>query len=444
MGGMRSLSRTSAIVLAVIVVVVVAAVAVLLGGLGAPGPSPTAPAGSPTAPAAGWAGTIKIGTTVSLQGKFAHEGELALCGFKVGIEWVNEHGGVVVDGKRYRLELVYYDDKSSKEEVQKLFTKLITQDGVDFLLAPYSSSLTLAAVPVAEQYRKVILSHGGASDAIFAKGYRYVVQVLSPASLYLASALDFLASTGDRDIKIALIYEDAAFAKSVAEGAKKKAQELGLPIVFEQTYPKGTTDFSQIIERAKASGANVLLGGGHFQDGLQLVKQAYDLGWRLKFIAIIVAPTLPEFYEQLGPEIAEGVAAPAQWEIGVKYSPETAEKMGIEWYGPTNEEFVEMVREICGIEPDYHVAEATAAILFLAKAIERAGSLDSDAVRQAFNGLKIMTFFGPLWIDPETGKQVGHPMVLIQWQNGKRVIIWPPEAATAEPIYPLPNWWQRG
>ncbi len=381
---------------------------------------------------------------MSLQGKFAHEGKLALCGFKIGVEWVNEHGGVVIDGKRYKLELIYYDDKSDKAEVQKLITKLVTQDKVDFLIAPYSSSLTLAAVPIAEQYRKVILSHGGASDAIFEKGYKYIVQVLSPASKYLASALDFLASTDDKDIKIALIYEDAAFAKAVAAGAKKVAEKLGLPIVFEQAYPKGTTDFSQIIEKAKASGANVLLGGGHFQDGLQLVKQAYDLGWKLKFIAIIVAPTLPEFYKELGPKVAEGVAAPAQWEIGVKYSPEVAKKMGIEWYGPTNEEYVKMFKEECGEEPDYHAAEATATILFLVKAIEKAGSLDSDAVRKAFNDLKIMTFFGPLWIDPETGKQVGHPMILVQWQNGKKEIIWPPEAATAKPVYPLPNWWERG
>jgi len=399
------------------------------------------PAASAEAAKDGEAGTILIGTTVSLQGKFAHEGALALCGFKVAIDWVNKHGGVDVGGKKYKLDLVYYDDKSSKDEVPKLFTKLVTQDRVDFLIAPYSSSLTLAAVPIAEQYRKVILSHGGSSDAIFAKGYKYIVQVLSPASYYLKPAIDLLKSTGDKDVKIAFIYEDSAFSKSVVKAAIEYAKQQGLQVVFEQAYPKGTTDFSQIISTAKASGANVLLGGGHFQDGLQLVKQAHDLGWRLKFIAILVAPTLPDFYKSLGPEIAEGVAAPAQWEIGVKYSPETAKQQGIEWYGPTNEEYVEMVREMCGYDPQYHAAEASAAILYLVKAIEKAGSLDSDAVRKAFNDLKLMTFFGPLWIDPATGKQVGHSIVLIQWQNGKKEIVWPPEAATADPVYPLPNWW---
>ena len=177
---------------------------------------------------------------------------------------------------------------------------------------------------------------------------------------------------------------------------------------------------------------------------MQLVKQAHDLGWKLKFIAILVAPTLVDFYKQLSPTIAEGVAAPAQWEVGVKYSPEVAKKLGIEWYGPTNYEYAhELFVSKCGEEPDYHAAEASAAILYLVKAIEKANSLDNDKVREAFNNLKLMTFFGPLWIDPQTGKQVGHPMILIQWQNGKKEIIWPPTAATAKPVYEPVNWWKK-
>ena len=446
------------IVGAIVVIVVVAAAVLLMSGGGkqaatTPATTMSQPAASPgaggqasTATAGGGgggSGVIKIGGTVSLQGKFAHEGKMGLCGFRVAVKWVNEHGGVKVGGKTYKLDYIYYDDKSSKDEVQKLYTKLITEDKVDFLMAPYSSSLTLAAVPITDQYGKLLISWGGASDKIFEKGYKYIVQTLSPASKYLASAIDFLASTGDKDIKIAIIYENSAFASVVASAAKKYAEEKGLKVVFFQSYPKGTTDFAQIIVKAKESGANVLLGGGHFQDGLQLVKQAYDLGWRLKFISILVAPVLPEFYKQLGSKVAEGVSAPAQWEIGAKYSPEAAKKMGFEWYGPTGDEFVKMFKEECGEEPSYHAASAAASVFYLVKAIERAGSLDVDKVRQAFNGLKLMTFFGPLEIDPKTGKQIAHPMLLVQWQNGKKVIIWPESAATGKPVYPVKNWWER-
>ena len=103
-----------------------------------------------------------------------------------------------------------------------------------------------------------------------------------------------------------------------------------------------------------------------------------------------------------------------------------------------------MVREISGgVDPDYHAAEAANAILFLVKAIETAGSLDQDAVRSAFNTLHLMTFFGPNYIDPTTGKDIGHPMIVVQWQNGAKQIIWPKSAATANYIYPASNWWER-
>ncbi|RTZ91420.1 MAG: hypothetical protein DSY91_05050, partial [Deltaproteobacteria bacterium] len=107
-------------------------------------------------------------------------------------------------------------------------------------------------------------------------------------------------------------------------------------IIHEKPYEKGATEFGSIINEAMAAGADVLMGGGHFQDGTALVQQAWQLGWKLKAVAIMVAPTLPEFKQQLG-DAANGVMAPAQWEIGVKYSPEAAKKLGVEdritWLG---------------------------------------------------------------------------------------------------------------
>ncbi len=389
-----------------------------------------------------YGGVIKIGVTVSLKGKFQHEGDLALKGMQVAVKWINDHGGVNVGGKKYNVTLVYYDDESSPDRVPELYSKLIEEDKVDILLAPYSSTLTKAAAPVAEQFKKVIVSHGGASDSIFQQGYKYAVQALTPATKYLKSIVTLLKEQNDPDIKIALIYENTAFSSTVAKGAKAAIQEAGLNLVYEFAYEKGTQDFASVIEEAKAAGANVLLGGGHFQDGVALTQQAWQLGWKLKAIGILVAPTLPDFYQKLG-DAANGVMAPAQWEYGVKYSPDVAKNLGVEWYGPTNDEYIEMFRDMFGGEPDYHAAEATAAVLFAVKAIEKAGSLDSDAIRAAAGQLDILTFFGRLKIDPQTGLQIAHEMVVIQWQNGEKKIIYPEAAAQASPIYPATNWWQR-
>ncbi len=431
--GLSKAALWGIIIIIIIIIIAGAAIAMMPSGT-----TKTAPATTTAAKPC----KILIGTTVSLKGKFAHEGELALNGMKVAVKWINDHGGVKVGGKTCTLELKYYDDESSSQRVPELYSKLITEDKVNFLLAPYSSGLTKAAAPVAEQNKIVMVSHGGASDSIFQQGYKYIVQTLSKATSYMAGIVDLIAEK-DPNAKLAFIYENAPFAATVMKGAKDEAAKKGLKVVYEKPYEKGATEFGSIINEAMAAGADVLMGGGHFQDGTALVQQAWQLGWKLKAIAIMVAPTLPEFKQQLG-NAANGVMAPAQWEIGVKYSPEAAKKLGIEWFGPTNDEFLSMYKEISnGGTPDYHAAEAAAAILHLVKAIEVAGSLDSNAVRQAFNKIDIMTFFGRLKIDPATGLEVGHKMIAIQWQNGEKKIIYPPEAAEAQPVYPAENWYKR-
>jgi len=436
----KAISQAAAITIIVIIIIVAAIAAWLAWPKGGPATTTTTTTTTTTLPSGG---KILVGMTVSLKGKYAHEGTLALRGVQIAIEWVNSHGGVVVGGKKYTLDLKYYDDESSSQRVPELYTKLISEDHVNFLLAPYSSGLTKAAAPIAENNKVLMISHGGASDTIFQQGYKYIVQTLSPATHYLKSVIDLLAAQNDPEIKIALIYENAAFASTVAQGAKDEINAKGLNLVYEHAYEKGTKDFSSIINEAMSKGANVLIGGGHFEDGTALVKQAWQLNWKLKAIGIIVAPTLPEFHDQLK-DAAENVMAPAQWEVGVSYSPSTAKKLGLEWYGPTNDEFVNMYKQkFNGEVPDYHAAEAAASILYLVKAIEAANSLDSTAVRNAFNNLDIMTFFGELKIDPATGLQVNHQMIVVQWQNGVKKIVWPKEAAEANPIYPASNWWNR-
>jgi branched-chain amino acid transport system substrate-binding protein len=138
-------------------------------------------------------------------------------------------------------------------------------------------------------------------------------------------------------------------------------------------------------------------------------------------------------------ERAEGFIGPAHWEIGVKFGPETTPE-GQEYFGPTQEEFIDSFRQISeGTDPNYNAACGGASILAYVKAIELAGSLEVDAVRAAMNDLHFMSFYGKWGIDPTTGKQIEHEMVLIQWQSGQKEIVWPVEAQTAAPLYPLPQ-----
>ncbi len=439
-------SNRAVIVLAAIVLVAVVAAAAILLLRGGGGEAETE---APQVQQAEekFAGTIKIGASLSLTGRYSTEGTRTLAGALAVVEWINDNGGVEIGGKRYKLELIYYDDESQPDRVIAIVEKLIKEDGVKVLLAPYSSGLTAKAAPVAERYGVVMVSHGGASDKIFQQGYKYVVQVLTPASRYFQSTLDMIRKLDPDAKRLAIIYKESEFARTVAEGTREYAEKLGFEIVFFESYPADATDLTPILTKLKAAQPEIILGGGHFKDGVLLVKQMKEVGIKAKLIGILVAPAHPDFYKELG-EIAETIVYPSQWEPSVKYSPENTPP-GYEWYGPTIEEFVEyynrVAAEVLG-KPDlglsYHAAEGGAAVLFIAKAIEEAQSLDPDRIRDAMNKIRIYTFFGKLQIDPETGLQIGHEMVVAQWQNGKRVVVWPEVVAEAAPVYPSPVWWE--
>jgi branched-chain amino acid transport system substrate-binding protein len=239
--------------------------------------------------------------------------------------------------------------------------------------------------------------------------------------------------------EVALAYEDSEFARMVMEGAETHAKKLGFDIVFKRTYPKGVTDLTPLLSALKAAKPDFVLGGGHFEDGQLFNRQMADLDINTNALSLIAAATLPAFYEALT-SMAEGVMGPSHWEYGVKYSAEEAKKIGSPWIGPTQDEFVTLFKEALGkdIIPDYHAAEAGAQVLAYALAVEKADSLDPDKVRAALGDLNFMSFYGG-WDVDDTGLQVGHSMVDVQWQDGKRVIIWPEEAQTGKAYYPMPT-----
>jgi branched-chain amino acid transport system substrate-binding protein len=382
---------------------------------------------------------IVIGHPAALSGKYAKSAEQAVGGIQAAVDWVNDtYGGVNVGGKKMMIEYKTYDCESKKESVTSLLERLITTDKVNFTFAPYSSGLTLAGAPIAEKYGIVYMDHGGASDKIFRQGFEYVVQSIGPGSKYHAGTLEMVKKVDPTAKKLALAYEDSEFARSVMDGAEIRAKELGFDIVFKRTYPKGVTDLTPLLSDLKAAGADIIIGGGHFQDGQLFNKQLADLNINPKLLSLIAAATLPAFGEALG-ELAEGVMGPSHWEYGVTFSEAGAKKLGQTWIGPTQDEYVALFKNAVGKDmlPDYHAAEASAAVLALVLAVEKTGNLDNDDVRKALGDLKFMSFYGS-WDVDDTGKQVGHSMVDVQWQKGERKIVWPEAAQTAGPVYPKP------
>jgi branched-chain amino acid transport system substrate-binding protein len=389
--------------------------------------------------------TVTIGFTSSLTGSQENNSKRQVNGFNLWMDQVNEAGGVTLsDGTVVKFAAQTYDDESNTERVQELYTRLITEDNADFLISPYSSGLTSAASIVAEQNGKVMITTGAADNVTYETGNTSLFQLYTPANLYMSSTVDMLEQL-DPGAKIALVHEDDKFSTGVVQGIKPYLAERNFEVVLEDSYNAASTaDFGPLVNKIIASGATVLLGGGHYDDGTNFARALYERKAGLKFAYLLVAPADNKFAE-LG-DAAVGIAVSSQWELLATHTEEEAANLGVEWFGPTGQDFADAYEAASGDGPTYHVAGGYAAGLVLQKAIMDADSIDPDAVKAALNAMDLMTFYGHVKFDTSAeahGLQIAHKMVVAQWQKNaagelERVIIAPPDVATADPLYPIP------
>lgn len=388
--------------------------------------------------------TVTIGFTASQTGKYNVESTRQINGLNLLMDQVNEAGGITLDdGTVVKFDSVFYDDESNTDRVQELYTRLATEDDADFLISPYSSGLTDASAVIAEQYGKIMVTTGAASDSTYQKGYSLVFQTYTPASRYLAGALDLLAATDPDVKKIAIVHENDKFSTDVATALNDYATGLGYEIVMFEGYPTETTDFAPFINKIQEAAPDAIMGGGHFQDGTTFVKQLYEKDVPANMVVLLVAPPEPTFAE-LG-DAALGVIGPSQWEPLAEFNADAAAAAGMDFFGPSSQEFTDAYVAAYDEEPSYHAAGGYVAGLLLQKAIEDAGSLDAQAVKAALDNLDLLTFFGNNKFNTSAeshGLQEGHSMVYIQWQDEggtlNKQVVWPAEGASAETVYPLP------
>jgi branched-chain amino acid transport system substrate-binding protein len=387
---------------------------------------------------------VTIGFTISKTGSLNVESTRQINGLNLWMKQVNDGGGIrLEDGTVVRFDAKYYDDQSSKNSVQQLYTRLATKDNASFLISPYSSGLTDAAAVIAEQYGKIMITTGAASDSTYERGFTLVYQAYTPASRYLTGAIDLLKDTDPSAKRIAVLHENDKFSTDVCNAVKDYATEQGYDVVLFEGYDSGTTDFAPFINKIESTDPDAILGGGHYQDGSTFAKQLYEKQLPVKMVVLLVAPPESNFAE-IG-DAALGIIGPSQWETRENYTAETAERVNLRFYGPSSADFVSNYRATYGEDPSYHAAGGYAAGLILQNAIETSGSLDTARVKAALDAMNILTFFGRLQfsVNPEDhGLQIGHSMVYIQWHEDSpetlaKQLVWPAEVVTAEIVYPL-------
>jgi branched-chain amino acid transport system substrate-binding protein len=371
---------------------------------------------------AGAQAPIKLGASLSLTGTYAALGQNQHRGYNLCAKHVNEKGGVL--GRK--IEFVLYDDQSQPATGVRVYEKLITQDKVDVVLGPYSSAITEAVANVNEKYKLPMVAPMASTTSIFKKGRKYIFMVQSAAEVYLEGLIDVAAKRGLKTL--ALINEDTLFPKATVQGSIELAKKKGLQVVFVEAYPKGNTDFSAILTKIRAANPDVLGAATYFDDALAITRQMRELNVNPKMYGVTVGGDLPKFYEQLGKN-AEFIYGATQWEPELPY--------------PGSKEFVEgHKKEFPGADLSYHSAGGYAGCQIIVEAIRQAGSLDGDRIRETILKMNFDTAYGGFKVDQD-GFQISHKMVMFQWQEGKKVIVWPDELAAGKPRFPTPPWSQR-
>ena len=367
--------------------------------------------------------SIRIGTSLSITGKqYSAQGKFCRDGYVLCQKHLNAAGGVI--GRQ--IEFVIYDDASDGKAAAGNYEKLITEDKVEAVLGPYGSEITEAVADVIEKHRILMIAPTAGSSAIWEKGRKYLVMMLSPVESVPEGLVDLAARNGLR--RVAVIKLDGLVANAASKGATELAKKKGLEVVFAESYPNGTSDFSDILKRVKAATPDVLMAASvRIEDLVAINRQTREVDLNVKMFSSVPYGLLPDYYKRVGKE-AEFVYSGSFWETDLGY--------------PGNREFLAAYEKEFNYAPSVQSAASYAGCRLLVDVVRAAGSLDSDKLRGALLALRTKTVLGDFAVD-DRGFQVAHKAVTIQWQDGKKAVVWPDDLASAKARFPTPPWTER-
>ncbi len=366
---------------------------------------------------------IRIGASVSTTGTNGRTGLYQQEAYLLWEAQKNASGGLL--GRP--VEMVLYDDQSDPTTGARLYERLITEDQVDLVMGPYASGVTQAVAQITERYGYPLLVAGASANSIWESGFRAIFGVYSVAGDYFKDIITTIAPAQDYKTA-AVIYEDAVFPMSTGQGAVTTLQDQGIEVVLEESYPQKATDVSSVLTKIRDLDPDMLIGGSYLPDSVLIVRQAKELGLNPRLYAFSVGAAQPDFVETLGAD-ANYVLGPSMWE------PE------IETEG--NADFMAAYQQMWDRDPDYHSATGYAGCQILERAVTNVGELDLEALAEALSSLTMNTILPGEYRVDETGKQIGHIPLTVQWQDGQKIIVAPEDQQTGELNLPTPPWDER-
>jgi branched-chain amino acid transport system substrate-binding protein len=368
---------------------------------------------------------IKVGASLPLTGDFSEPGKAAKQGYQVWQAIVNQKGGLV-DGRK--VKMVIKDDASNQNTIVADYNALISKDKVNLLLGTFSSLLNLPASSVAERNKMLYVEPAGGSPEMFSRGFKYLFFAQQATADHQGDVFaDYVKNlpANERPKTAAYPTLDDPFAQPTSQGIEKILKAAGIKTVYRKTYTIDQKNFDSIANSVKASGADLVVHGATFEDGVGLVRALLKIGYTPKMLYQTTAPSLGDQYAKaIGKSNTEGVF------YAVSHSAKAKT--------PGNEEFVAKYKEMFGgTEVPEDAADAYAAAQVLQAAVKAVGGIDDQAkLADWIRNNKVDTILGPLnWDD--AGRPQGKFLVG-QWQNGAPEIVLPEAAATVDA--PEPSW----
>ncbi|MCC5963953.1 MAG: amino acid ABC transporter substrate-binding protein [Rhodobacteraceae bacterium] len=326
---------------------------------------------------------------------------------RLWVHQVNEAGGLQLADGPAMIELIEYDDQTNPQQTIQAAQRMATQDQVDFMVAPYSTGLNLAAAPIFSQlgYPQITGSNVTNQQPELSAQFPGMFFVLGRTGVMAedtAQVLVDLRDAGEIGNRVALVNVADAFGIEMAEISRDVLEENGFEIVYQTSYPLGTQDIAPIIDGARAAEPDAFIAWSYPADTFALTDQAIVQNFSPSVFFTAVATAFPSFEARFG-EQAEGV-------MGMG---------GVNPDDPAFQEFAEAHMELTGQLPDYWASASTYATLeILGQAIEATGSRDRAVVMEYLqdSSHEYDTVLGPVQFndmnDNERYWTVG------QWQDG--------------------------
>jgi len=361
---------------------------------------------------------------MALTGPYAPAAKGQMEAYLVWEEQVNKKGGIFVKefNKKLPVKFVYYDDKSEAETAVKVYEKLITDDKVDLLLAPNSTTIHFAVYPIADKYKVPIVGNTAGSTKLRDLKSRYFWYISTLADRQMQALVDLLKALKVKTVAVVNVQE--IFPAENLEFLIPALKKEGFDIVLQKDYPRGVKDLIPLLSEVKAKNPDAFIGLTYVPDTFLTTTQIQEIGFNPKFFFQLVGAAAVAYQPKFGASV-EGISTFGQWSPRAKW--------------PGAKEFLDNYVAKFKVKPDYlNSSLSYVACEIMEQAVEKAGTLNWEKVRDVIANDEFSTIYGKLKF---TGlANLSQPGMILQWQKGEIDIIWPPEVATAKPLYPKPPW----